>query len=258
MNFVRRIVSAGPAKLQPASHAASPIVFVPTSSPASLPCGTAAANSAAVLVISAAKPRSSAPHRAGWRPRTERSRRRDNCCRAGRTVRAPGCRRRAAEAVIAVRADFARLERRLGQVRRRNERARIGLRRRRAVLRAGQRVHAKHVLSLALDSGRALRSVPGVHDQVGVGGLPEALPGQHAAASGPERSRRQGPLLASRRSCSAATDDICRDQPALQLRASLAKQPRKVQERPGCGPARMIGPSGLRFRNSSNAAATSE
>src|SRR5438309_1844635 len=45
VNLVLRIVSAGPAKCHPASQIAKPIVFVPTSSPASLPpLGRASAN----------------------------------------------------------------------------------------------------------------------------------------------------------------------------------------------------------------------
>jgi len=96
VNFVRRTVSAGPAKCQPASQMARPTVFVPMSRPASLPPGTAVANSRGSDVISAAMLAASAPHRPGSRPRTARNHRRDNCCPAARRGRAAAHRRRRA------------------------------------------------------------------------------------------------------------------------------------------------------------------
>src|SRR5690606_29389149 len=51
-NLPRRIVRSGVAKLHPASHSATPIVFVPTSSPARRPpSGSAAAKSGARVEI---------------------------------------------------------------------------------------------------------------------------------------------------------------------------------------------------------------
>ena len=96
VNLVRRIVSAGPAKCQPASQIARPIVFVPTSRPASSPAIRQALQRTPprCAVISAAKPPASVRHRGGPRPRTGRNRRRDNCCRAARRDRAAEWRRR--------------------------------------------------------------------------------------------------------------------------------------------------------------------
>ena len=97
VNLLRRMVSAGPAKLQPASHSDKPMVLVPTSRPVSTPAsGKAAAKSATDAVIKAATPPASARHRGGRRSRTERNRRRGNCCRAARRDPWPEWRRRAA------------------------------------------------------------------------------------------------------------------------------------------------------------------
>ena len=98
-------------------------------------------------VISAAMRQASAPRRAGSRPRTGHNHRRDNCCRAGRTAQAAGWRRRAISSPSSQRPPTGRPEAS------RTSRSAVGtsvpglLRGRRgAILYAGDRVDAQHVL----------------------------------------------------------------------------------------------------------------
>ena len=142
----------GSGKAPPRIADARPMVLVPTSRPGKL-CrggtrGSELRRAGGDQRRHAASLRSaSLPDRP---PRTGRSRKRDNCCPAGRTGRAPGCRRRSEEAVVASRADLAGFQRSLAHVGAREPACPDCPRRRGAILRSGQRVDAEHVLALAL------------------------------------------------------------------------------------------------------------
>ena len=93
VNFVRRIVSTGPAKCQPASQIARPIVFRSHVQAGEFPRQQAALRRthSALFVIRAAKPPASVARRGGPLPRRAQSRRRDSCSRGGRRARAAEC-----------------------------------------------------------------------------------------------------------------------------------------------------------------------
>src|SRR5262249_34730308 len=163
--------SSGPAKCQPASQIATPTVLVPTSSPASLPCGTAVAKSLASAVITSEPPLTEPSSGVPADHRPEQGIVVDMIIVARQHERPEGGNRAAAQpqSLVAPCAAFAFDQRRRGQAGGWDGGSGICGGRRAPVLAAGQRIDAQHVFALAGLAEEARRFLIGIEHQVRVG-----------------------------------------------------------------------------------------